>query len=93
MKKLAVITVGKTHSGKSTFAKELEKVLDNSFVMDQDNQAEFINTYYKKLQPKSGPNTLKHSFSKLIVDYAKKNTNLHIMLVMQIGLKQGEGIY
>lgn len=93
MKRLAVITVGKTHSGKSTFAKELEKVLDNSFVMDQDNQAEFINTYYKKLQPKSGPNTLKHSFSKLIVDYAKKNTNLHIMLVMQIGLKQGEGIY
>lgn len=79
MKRLAIITVGKTHSGKSTFAKELEKVLDNSFVMDQDNHAEFINTYYKNLQPKSGPDTLKHSISKLIIDYAKKNTDLHII--------------
>lgn len=79
MKKLAIITVGKTHSGKSTFAKELEKVLDNSFVMDQDNHAEFINTYYKNLQPKSGPNTLKYSISKLIVDYAKENTDLHMI--------------
>lgn len=79
MKRLAIITVGKTHSGKSTFAKELVKVLDNSFVMDQDNHAEFINTYYKNLQPKSGPNTLKHSISKLIVDYAKKNTDFHII--------------
>lgn len=80
MKRLAIITVGKTHSGKSTFAKELEKGLDNSFVMDQDNHAEFINTYYKNLQPKSGPNTLKHSISKLIVDYAKENTDLHIIV-------------
>jgi|SRR5699024_2158099 len=79
MKKLAIITVGKTHSGKSTFAIELEKNLDNSFVIDQDNHAEFINTYYKKLQPKSGPNILKHSISKLIVDYAKENTGMHII--------------
>lgn len=79
MKRLAIITVGKTHSGKSTFAKELEKCLSNSFVMDQDNHAEFINTYYKNLQPKSGTNTLKHSISKLIVDYAKRNTDLHII--------------
>ena len=45
MKRLVVITVGKTHSGKSTFARDLERELENSFVLDQDNHAEFINTY------------------------------------------------
>ncbi|MDW0115634.1 AAA family ATPase [Sporosarcina thermotolerans] len=79
MKRLAIITVGKTHSGKSTFARDLERALDNSFVMDQDNHAEFINLHYKKLQPKSVPNTLKHSISKLIVDYAKEHTDFHII--------------
>ncbi|WP_339217678.1 AAA family ATPase [Ornithinibacillus sp. FSL M8-0202] len=79
MKRLVVITVGKTHSGKSTFARELEKELENAFVLDQDNHAEFINTYYQKLQPKTGPNTLKHAISKLIADYAIENTDLHII--------------
>lgn len=80
MKRLVIITVGKTHSGKSTFAKHLENQLENSFIMDQDNHAEFINTYYQKLQPKSGPNTLKHSISKFIVDYAKNHTDFHIIV-------------
>lgn len=44
MKRLVIITVGKTHSGKATFARALEKQLNNSFIMDQDNHAEFINT-------------------------------------------------
>ena len=47
MKRFVIITVGKTHSGKTTFAKALEKELSHSFVMDQDNQAEFINTHYE----------------------------------------------
>ena len=80
MKRLVVITVGKTHSGKTTFAKALEKQLTNSFVLDQDNQAEFINRYYKKLQPKRGPNTLKHALSKQIVNYAKEHTELHFII-------------
>jgi len=80
MKRLVVITVGKTHSGKTTFARALEKELDNSFVMDQDNHAEFINTYYKSLQPKIGPNTLKYALSRLIVDYAKENTNFNLII-------------
>jgi predicted kinase len=80
MKRLTIITVGKTHTGKSTFAKDLEKQLQNSFVMDQDNQAEFINTYYNNLQPKEGPNKLKHSLSKFIVDYAKENTDFHFII-------------
>jgi predicted kinase len=80
MKRLVIITVGKTHSGKTTFAHALEKQLKNSFVMDQDNHAEFINTYYKNLQPIQGINTLKHSLSKLIVDYAKEHTGLHFII-------------
>lgn len=74
------MTVGKTHSGKTTFARALEKELNNSFVMDQDNQAEFINTFYEKLQPKQGPNTFKHAISQLIVDYSIENTNLHLIV-------------
>jgi tRNA uridine 5-carbamoylmethylation protein Kti12 len=80
MKRLVIITVGKTHSGKTTFARALEKEVPNSFVMDQDNQAEIINTYYDKLQPTKGPNTLKHGLSKFIVDYAKEYTNLHLIM-------------
>lgn len=80
MKRLIIITVGKTHSGKTTFAKELEKELPNSFIMDQDNQAEFINTHYEKLQPTEGSNILKHGLSKFIVDYAKEHTNSHLII-------------
>jgi adenylate kinase family enzyme len=80
VKRLVIITVGKTHSGKTTFARALEKRLDNSIVMDQDNHAEFINTHYEKLQPKKGPNTLKHAISKLIVDYTVENTNYHLII-------------
>lgn len=80
MKRLVVITVGKTHSGKTTFARELEKELNNSIVMDQDNHAEFINMYYEKLQPKQGPNLLKHAISKLIVDYTKAKTDSHLII-------------
>lgn len=74
------MTVGKTHSGKTTFARLLEQSLENSFVMDQDNQAEFINTYYQKLQPNTGPNIFKNSLSRFIVDYAIENTDLHLII-------------
>ncbi len=80
MKRLVIMTVGKTHSGKTTFARALEQELHNSIVMDQDNHAEFINTFYDKLQPKQGPNTLKHALSRLIVDYAIENTELHLIV-------------
>ncbi|MFC9414788.1 ATP-binding protein [Bacillus mobilis] len=80
MKRFVIITVGKTHSGKTTFAKALEKELPHSFVMDQDHQAEFINMHYEKLQPAEGPNTFKHGLSKFIVDYAKEHTSLHLII-------------
>lgn len=79
-KRLVVITVGKTHSGKTTFAHALEQELSNSIVIDQDNHAEFINTFYKNLQPEKGPNTLKHAISKLIVNYAIDQTNFHLIV-------------
>lgn len=80
MKRLVIMTVGKTHSGKTTFAKELEQQLKNSIVIDQDNHAEFINTYYKSLRPLQGPNTLKYTVTDTIVDYAVQMTNFHLIL-------------
>lgn len=80
MKRLVIITVGKTHSGKTTFARNLEKELNHSIVMDQDIHAAFINTYYEKLQPKNGPNTLKHALPKLIVQYTIEHTKHHLII-------------
>lgn len=57
--------------------------------MDQDNQAEFINTHYEKLQPTEGSNILKHGLSKFIVDYAKEHTNLHLIICNSNRSKNG----
>lgn len=89
MKRFVIITVGKTHSGKTTFARALEKELSHSFVMDQDNQAEFINAHYEKLQPAEGANTFKHGLSKFIVNYAKEHTNLHLIICNSNRSKNG----
>jgi adenylate kinase family enzyme len=80
MKRFVVMTVGKTHSGKTTFARALEQQLHNSLVIDQDNHAEFINAYYKALQPKQGPNALKYALTQTIVDYAVTRTDSHLIL-------------
>lgn len=80
MNRIAIITVGLTHSGKTTFAHALEKVLNNSIVIDQDNHAEFLNRFYEKLLPKQGANTLKYAITKTIVDYAVEQTDSHLIL-------------
>ncbi len=80
MNRLMVMTVGKTHSGKTTFANELELNLQQAVVIDQDNHAEFINNYYKKLRPKDGLNTLKFTITKTIVEYATNYCNYHLIL-------------
>jgi predicted kinase len=80
LKRLVIMTVGKTHSGKTTFAKELEQHLINSIVIDQDNHAEFVNTYYKSLRPLQGPNTIKYAITNTIVEYAVQMTEFHIIL-------------
>jgi len=80
MKRLVIITVGKTHSGKTTFAKELEQHLHNSLMIDQDNHAEFIIAYYKSLLPEHEPYTIKYAVTQTIVDYAVNQTNFHLIL-------------
>jgi predicted kinase len=80
MKRLIIMTVGKTHSGKTSFARALEQELNNSLVIDQDNHAEFINTYYKILMPKQGPNTIKYAISNTILEYAVNQTDFHLIL-------------
>lgn len=80
MKRLVIMTVGKTHSGKSTFAKALEKRMLNSIVVDQDNHAEILQTYYPALVPQEGPNTIKYALTQTIVDYAVNETNCHVIL-------------
>lgn len=80
MNRLAIITVGKTHSGKSTFAEHLEKSLTNSIVVDQDKHAEILLTYYPALIPQKGPNEIKFALTRTIVDYAVNQTDCHLIL-------------
>lgn len=80
MKRLVIVTVGKTHSGKSFFSKMLEKQLGNSIVIDQDNHAEFVNAHYKSLLPKRGPNAIKYAVTQTIINYVVEQTNFHIVL-------------
>lgn len=80
MKRLVILTVGKTHSGKTTFARALELQLNDSLVIDHDNHAEFINSFYKSIQPKKGPNILKFAITQTIVNYGVNETNTHLIL-------------
>lgn len=80
MKRLVIMTVGKTHSGKSTFARQLEAALGHAVVIDQDNHAAFINTHYEKIRPVGGPNRLKHAVTETIVKYAAAHSDLHLIL-------------
>lgn len=80
MKRLVIMTVGITHSGKTTFARALEKELHNSIVIDQDNHAEFLHTFYESLLPKQGPNMIKYALTQTIVNYVVNETNCHLIL-------------
>nr|WP_186321309.1 AAA family ATPase [Bacillus sp. FJAT-22090] len=80
MNRLVVMTVGKTHSGKTTFALALEKDMLNSIVIDQDNHAVFLHTYYEKLIPQQGHNTIKYLLTQTIVNHAINDTDCHIIL-------------
>ncbi|MCA1055907.1 ATP-binding protein [Rossellomorea aquimaris] len=80
MKRFIIMTVGKTHSGKTTFANRLEERLENAVVVDQDRHAAFINTYYRKLLAKEGPNTFKTALTKTIVQHAVEETDCHLIV-------------
>lgn len=80
MNRFVIMTVGKTHSGKTTFAKSLEKEMHNSVVIDQDNHAEFLQKHYQNILPKQGENSIKYAITKTIFDYAVNETNCHLIL-------------
>lgn len=80
MNRVAVITVGKTHSGKTTFAKALERRLTHAIVVDQDNHAEILHTYYPALVPKAGANAIKYALTQTIVNHAVDQTDCHVIL-------------
>jgi len=80
MNRYVIITVGKTHSGKTTFAKALEKEIHNSVVIDQDNHAEFLQKHYQNILPKQGENSIKYAITQTIFDYAVNETNCHLIL-------------
>lgn len=80
MNRFVIMTVGKTHSGKTTFAKSLEKEMHNSVVIDQDNHAEFLQKHYQKLLPKQGENSIKYAITQTILDYAVNETKCHLIL-------------
>lgn len=80
MKRLVILTVGKTHSGKTIFARALEQSLPESVVIDRDDLAEFINTHYTNILPKHGTNMLKDALTRTIVDYAVHQSERHLIL-------------
>jgi predicted kinase len=78
--RLAIVTVGMTHSGKSTFAALLKSQLLNSVVIDQDEHATFLNIHYGDLVPASGPNLIKQAVSNAILGYAIAHSDAHLIL-------------
>ena len=80
MKRLVIMTIGKTHSGKTTFGKKLEEKLQTSIVIDQDNHATFLHTHYPKLVPEHNQFKLKIMLSQFILNYAITETNAPIII-------------
>ena len=80
MNRIAVLTVGITHSGKSSFARSLRDALPRSVIIDQDNHARFVNTHYRALIPQQGPNTIKYAISRVVLDQAIETTDQHLIL-------------
>ncbi|MEI6863939.1 MAG: AAA family ATPase [Candidatus Adlerbacteria bacterium] len=49
MSGLTLLTIGKTHSGKSTFAKEIATSIPNSVILETDTIALFLRSHYLSL--------------------------------------------
>ena len=80
MNRFVIMTVGKTHSGKTTFAHKLEEETTHSVIIDQDNHAQFLKDYYPALFHQKGPNKIKYTLTQTMVDYVVNETNYHIIL-------------
>lgn len=64
--KFLIFTVGKTHSGKTTFARRLQKLLPNTIHIDQDDIALFLKEKYPKLRDLPHSGELKFKINKLL---------------------------
>lgn len=80
MKRIVLLTVGKTHAGKSTFANRLAQSSPSFLVIDQDVHARFLNNQYAKLLPLNGPNTLKHQVTDTIIEHARLQYDGHLVV-------------
>ncbi|EMA6342860.1 ATP-binding protein [Bacillus cytotoxicus] len=87
VERYVILTIGKTHSGKSTFARKLEKELEHTVVIDQDEHAVFLQSVYPLLVPKEGENILKYSITERIIEYTILNTAYH-MIVCNANLQE-----
>lgn len=88
MQRLLILTVGKTHTGKSIFARTLAEQLPNSLIIDQDHHAAFLNTHYPELVPKRGTNDVKHALTQFISSIATERTDAHL-IVCNANLSRG----
>ena len=79
-KRLFIMTIGKTHSGKTTFAQALKKQLSNSVVIDHEDHVEFLQSYYKDSLPKQGSHIVKNTISRLVLDYHLAFTKNHLII-------------
>ncbi len=95
MKRLVIITVGKAHSGKTTFARALEKELPTLSLWIKIIKLNLLTRITKNYSRLKALIHLSTALSKFIVDYAKEHTNLHliILFVIPIAVKTEDSIY
>ncbi|MGI1805532.1 ATP-binding protein [Exiguobacterium sp. TDN 0502] len=87
-----LLTIGTTHAGKTTFARQLAQRLPASLVIDQDLQAHFLLEHYPDLVPSEGPNQIKHDLTGWLIEQAITSSVETIILcnanTTRIGRKQ-----
>lgn len=87
-----LLTIGPTHAGKTTFARQLAQRLPASLVIDQDLQARFLLEHYPDLVPTEGPNQIKHDLTGWLIEQAITSSVETIILcnanTSRIGRKQ-----
>jgi predicted kinase len=65
-----LLTIGPTHAGKTTFARQLAQRVPASLVIDQDLQARFLLENYPDLVPTEGSNQIKHDLTGWLTEKA-----------------------
>lgn len=84
-----LLTIGPTHAGKTTFARQLAQRLPASLVIDQDLQARFLLEQYPELIPTEGPNHVKHDLTGWLIKQAVASSLETIILCNANALRTG----